>query len=50
LAASTTVPAPVNVTVLPVIVAGPLLTVTLTGSPEEDVGGVIVTFAPLLNV
>ena len=41
LAANTTIPAPVSVTVLPEIVAGPLLTVTLTGSEELAVGGVI---------
>ena len=41
LAANTTIPAPERVTVLPEIVAGPLLTVTLTGSEELAVGGVI---------
>ena len=35
---------------LPKIVAGPLLTVTVTGSEELAVGGVIITEAPLLNV
>ena len=35
---------------MPEIVAGPLFTVTVTGSEELDVGGVIVTLAPLLNI
>ena len=50
LAASTTVPAPVSVTVSPEIVAGPLFTLNVTGNEELATGGVTVTVAPLLKV
>jgi hypothetical protein len=36
--------------VFPEIVAGPLFTVTVTGSDELALGGVIVSVAPLLYV
>ena len=41
LAASTTVPAPVRVTVFPVMVAGPLFTLNASGNPLLELGALI---------
>jgi hypothetical protein len=40
-AANTTVPTPVTVTMLPLMVAGPLFTLSATGSPLVATGGVL---------